>query len=160
MLMVSLSLESNVSSLAEDLEVVDTADVEDLEVVTVETVEVVAEDTAEDHRQVVLVADTVEVLALESHLEEATVEVLALAEDTAEDHRQVVLVADTRGDRMEALDIVVLRVEGTEAMHSATMVDLVHLAVSTLIVHVHHAENSSYTIPKIILGDFLSLMRS
>jgi hypothetical protein len=146
MLMVSLSLESSVSSLAEDQEVVDTADVEDQEVDIVVMVEVV--DTVEDHRQVVLVEDTVEVLALESHLVEDTVEVLLLEEVTAEDHRQVVLVVDTRVDRTEVLDIVVLRAEAMEVMHSATMVDLVHLAVSTLIVHVHHAENSSSKNPQ------------
>jgi hypothetical protein len=121
----------------------DTADAEDQEVVTVETVEVVAEDTVEDHRQVVLEADTEDDRALESHQVVDTAEgLLQEVEDTVEDHRQVVLVVDTRVDRTEALDIVVLRVEAMEVMHSATMVDLVHLAVSTQIVHVHHAENN------------------
>jgi hypothetical protein len=132
MLMVLSSHESSVSSLEEDQEVEDTADAEDQEVVTVETVEVVAEDTVEDHRQVVLEADTEDDRALEIHQ----------VEDTAEGLLQEVLVVDTRVDRTEALDIVVLRVEAMEVMHSATMVDLVHLAVSTQIVHVHHAENN------------------
>jgi hypothetical protein len=156
MLKVLSSLESSVSNLAEDQEVVDTADAEDQEVVdTAETVEVVV-DIAEDHRQVVLEADievdrVLEVLedthllvVMTTEVVDTRVEVLVLEVDTAEDHRQVVLEADTRVDRVEVLDTVVLRVEATEVTHSATMVHLAHLAVSTQIVHVHLTMHNSY----------------
>ena len=156
------------SSLVEDQEVEDTADVEDQEVEdTAETVAdtrveaLVLEDlevTAEDHRQVVLEVDTAEALVLEdqedTHLlvvmttevADTRVEVLVLEdlEVTAEDHRQMVLEADTRVDRVEVLDTVVLRVEATEVTHSATMVHLAHLAVSTQIVHVHLMMHNRY----------------
>lgn len=146
------------SSLVEDQEVVDIADaVDHQEVVTVVTVvdRVLVEDTAEDHRQVVLVVGTAVDRVLEdledTHLlvvtkeaEDTKVVDRVLVEDIAVDHRQVVQEADTRADETEDLDIVVLRVEGTEVTHSATMVHLAHLAVSTQIVHVHLTMHNSY----------------
>jgi hypothetical protein len=154
MLKVLSSHESSVSNLAEDQEVVDTADAEDT---AEDHRQVVLEvDTAEDHRQVVLVVVAIAVdRVLESHLEAVTEVVLALEAQVdirllvvmtmeVEDTRVVNAVkVDTRVDKVVVLDIVVLRVEAMEVTHSATMVHLAHLAVSTQIVHVHHAENNS-----------------